>query len=102
MTGSKANFSNGQDYQHSTEAAVNRIATGRPDLTPDGLQRLRAAALRNRPWLKSTGPRTPEGKRICSRNASKGGHCALLRSMALARVEMKKLLKSGQITDGEE
>ena len=30
--------------------------------TPEGLERLRQAALTNRPWEHSTGPRTPEGK----------------------------------------
>ena len=38
------------------------------DLTPEGLQRLREAALRNKPWLHSTGPRTPEGKARSSQN----------------------------------
>jgi hypothetical protein len=33
-----------------------------------GLERLRQAALRNRPWRFSTGPRTPEGKVICAAN----------------------------------
>jgi hypothetical protein len=31
-------------------------------LTAEGRQRLRLAALANRPWEHSTGPRTPEGK----------------------------------------
>ena len=31
-------------------------------MTSEGRQRLRAAALRNRPWEHSTGPRTAEGK----------------------------------------
>ena len=34
-----------------------------------GIERIREAARRNKPWLKSTGPRTPEGKRISSQNA---------------------------------
>jgi hypothetical protein len=45
-----------------------RVAAGRLNrakrgsLTADGLNRLRAAALRDRPWEHSTGPRTPAGK----------------------------------------
>jgi hypothetical protein len=31
------------------------------------------------PWIKSTGPRTTEGKAIISRNAFKGGKRPLLR-----------------------
>jgi hypothetical protein len=34
-----------------------------------GLERLRQAALANRPWEHSTGPRTPEGKARAARNA---------------------------------
>lgn len=37
-------------------------------LTDDGRQRLREAALRNRPWLRSTGPKTQIGKLRSSRN----------------------------------
>ena len=45
-----------------------RIAAGRLNrqkrkgLTPAGRERLRQAALRNRPWRFATGPRTPAGK----------------------------------------
>ena len=35
------------------------------------------------PWLKSSGPRTLEGKAVASRNAWKGGTRALLREIAL-------------------
>jgi len=37
-------------------------------LTPAGRERLRSAALVNRPWQFSTGPRTPEGKAKAARN----------------------------------
>jgi hypothetical protein len=45
-----------------------RIAAGkknwlkRKGFTAQGLERLREAALRNKPWRKSSGPRTAEGK----------------------------------------
>jgi hypothetical protein len=45
-----------------------RIAAGRRNrllrgpLTVEGRERLRQAALRNKPWLYSTGPRSDEGK----------------------------------------
>ena len=47
---------------------LKRIAAGRRNrqlrgqLTPAGLQRLREAALRHRPWEQSTGPKTPAGR----------------------------------------
>ena len=41
--------------------------------TPEGLRRLRRAARTNRPWLKSTGPRTETGKRRSRMNALKHG-----------------------------
>ena len=50
-----------------------RLAAGgrqrkRQGLTPEGLQRLREAALKNKPWLHSTGPKTLEGKARASQN----------------------------------
>jgi hypothetical protein len=35
-----------------------------------------------KPWDKSTGARTPEGKAIASRNAFKGGFRAMMREMS--------------------
>jgi hypothetical protein len=43
-------------------AACRLNLAKRKGLTPEGRERLRQAALRNRPWRFSTGPRTPEGK----------------------------------------
>ena len=40
----------------------------REGLTPAGRERLRRAALRNRPWEHATGPRTREGKATAVRN----------------------------------
>ena len=42
-------------------------------LTPDGLDSLRASIARVRPWIYSTGPRTPEGKARSKVNAWKHG-----------------------------
>ena len=36
--------------------------------TPEGLQRLRETALKNRPWQYTHGPRTPEGKAKVAEN----------------------------------
>jgi hypothetical protein len=55
---------------HASEHLPNprRVAAGKANrckrgpLTEEGRQRLRAAALKNKPWLHSTGPRTPKGK----------------------------------------
>jgi hypothetical protein len=47
--------------------------------TPDRRAQQAAAIHRWKPWEKSTGPRTFEGKAIISRNAFKGGKRALLR-----------------------
>lgn len=35
-----------------------------------------------RPWERSTGPRSPDGKARTSRNGFKGGHRAMLRALA--------------------
>lgn len=54
-----------------------RVAAGRRNrkmrgpLTPEGRERLRQAALRNKPWLHSTGPTTPEGKARSAANGRK-------------------------------
>jgi hypothetical protein len=49
-------------------AAGKRNVLKRKGLTPEGRERLRAAALAQRPWERSTGPRTPEGKARSSAN----------------------------------
>jgi hypothetical protein len=43
-------------------AACRLNLAKRKGLTPEGRERLRQAALKNRPWRFSTGPRTPAGK----------------------------------------
>src|SRR5580700_5922802 len=72
-----------------------RVAAGRLNqrkrkgFTPEGLEKLRQTALQNKPWLKSTGPRTPEGKAKVALNAKvlqKGP-----RSVREARADKKEL-----------
>lgn len=62
-----------------------RVAAGRANrakrkaLTPQGVERLRQAAVRGRPWLRATGPRTAEGKMRSAANGLKraeGGQSA--------------------------
>jgi hypothetical protein len=61
--------------QRYPDAAAWRVEAGRRGqlrrrgLTPEGRARLQAAAIRNRPWTHSTGPRTSAGK---ARSAANG------------------------------
>ena len=50
-------------------AAGKLNRTKRSPLTAAGVERLRQAALANKPWAKSTGPRSPAGK---ARSAANG------------------------------
>ncbi len=45
-----------------------------------------------RPWERSTGPRTPEGKTKVARNAYKGGTRLLLRELSRAMAEQRRAL----------
>ena len=47
--------------------------------TPEQRQRQSQAIKQWRPWSKSTGPKSPEGKAVVSRNAYDGGELAKLR-----------------------
>lgn len=58
---------------NARSAAAKRNRAKRRGLTPEGRAALQAAALRNRPWEASTGPRTETGKRSSSGNAVKHG-----------------------------
>jgi len=49
--------------------------------TPEARQRQAEAVRAWAPWKRSTGPRTPEGKRKASRNAWKGGSRGLMRQI---------------------
>jgi hypothetical protein len=62
-------------------AAGKRNRLKRKGLSPEGRERLRQAALANRPWASSTGPRTPQGKARSARNG--------------------KLLQKGELSDRE-
>jgi hypothetical protein len=54
-----------------------------------------AAQIRHwRPWEKSTGPRSPEGKATSSRNAWKGGHGPMLRELRRALMAQREVLKA--------
>jgi hypothetical protein len=61
--------------------------------TPE--RRARQAALIHtwRPWEKTTGPKTPQGKAMASRNAYKGGTRAILRELARLLREQAEALK---------
>jgi hypothetical protein len=41
------------------------------DWTPEERAKQRAVIMASKPWLKSTGPRTKRGKKICAQNPSK-------------------------------
>jgi hypothetical protein len=47
-----------------------------------------------KPWARSTGARTPEGKAVSSRNAYKGGVRAMLREMKVLLREQKTNLNA--------
>ena len=49
--------------------------------TPERRVQQAEHARKVKPWLHSTGPRTPEGKAICARNPYKGGHWRTLRDL---------------------
>jgi hypothetical protein len=55
---------------------LNRRKRG--PFTAAGLERLRQAALANRPWERSTGPRTAVGKAVAARNGKsrQRGECS--------------------------
>jgi hypothetical protein len=59
------------------EKNPRRVAAGRKNrqfrgaISPAGIERLRQTALKNRPWLKSTGPRTAAGKARLAESVSK-------------------------------
>ena len=52
--------------------------------TPDQRQAQAERIKAVRPWERSTGPRTVEGKQVASKNAWKGGSREMLRAVARA------------------
>lgn len=60
-------------------------------LSPEGLAALQAAADRNKPWTRSTGPKTKRGKTRSKTNATKHG----LRSAAAcqSRRELREAIR---------
>jgi len=62
--------------------------------TPERRARFRALIHQWKPWERSTGPRTPAGKAIASRNAYKGGrlreHLRELRRQ-LRQIEVRRI-----------
>lgn len=53
-----------------------------PKWTPERRQRQSELVRQWKPWEKSTGPRSPDGKARISRNAWKGGQRPELRELA--------------------
>ena len=74
-----------------------------PRWTPKARKRQRQLILERKPWLKSTGAKTPEGKAISSQNAKKkltpeqAEFKALMDEFNAARKEFKKLLREAQL-----
>ena len=58
--------------------------------TEEKRQAMRDRINQTKPWLKSTGARTPEGKAMSSQNAYKGGLHAQIKSL---NIEIKDMLK---------
>lgn len=80
-------------------AAANARAHRKPGYTPEGLERLRAAALKNQPWTHSTGPTSPEGKARSARNAYTGGHRTRLEASQAWRQGLSKFVSSIDVDD---
>ena len=57
--------------------------------TPERRARMSAMIRNWKPWEKSTGPRTDEGKAVSSRNAFKGGYRELVRELSRALRERR-------------
>lgn len=65
--------------------------------TPERRAKQAEAIRRWKPWKKSTGPRTPEGKARSSRNADRG-----VAAMEVRIFEARVQVRSGFIAEAEE
>ena len=72
---------------------ANRMKWG--GISPEGLERLRQAALQNRPWRFSTGPKTAAGKAIVARNGKvrQKGPISVREARAIAR-DVRTLIRT--------
>ena len=61
--------------------------------TPERRARQAKLIQKWRPWEKSTGPRTVEGKARVATNAYKGGHRPMLRHLASVLREQRESLR---------
>ena len=68
-------------------------------LTEFGRQALREAAYRTRPWERSTGPRTVEGKARSSRNAVATGH---RRALMLIDAHLDSIRRKSKLLSDDE
>lgn len=81
-----------------------RVAAGRLNrmkrkgLTPAGRERIRQATMRHKPWLHSTGPRTPEGKAKVAMNGRKHQIGSIsVRQLRAQLAEIRKLAEEMQV-----
>ena len=80
---------------------VNRVLAGRRNrvlrgpLTEQGRRRLQEAALRNKPWLKATGPKTTAGKAKAAANGRQRQEVpsASIREMRAALSDVSEAVK---------
>ncbi|MDA9981960.1 hypothetical protein N9H39_04350, partial [Gammaproteobacteria bacterium] len=85
-----ARVRNGQ----STDQAAALQQDRNPCLQPARKRTIVATLIhRWRPWEKSTGPKTPEGKRRSAMRGYKGGHRKLARELSRALREQKKAVQ---------
>ena len=90
--------------QTPSQPNPRRVAAGRRNrkkrgpLTPAGREKLRLAALKNRPWLHATGPKTPEGKARSAANGRKTQKGPKsIRQMRAELADVRLLLRDMQI-----
>jgi hypothetical protein len=87
--------------KHNSSPNPKRVAAGRRNralrrgLTPEGRERLRAAALENEPWVHATGPRTAAGKAKAAANGQ------WRQAGALSRRQLQSRLAEAQLVLGD-